>query len=458
MSKKRGVILVLCLLLLVGFVVLFMRKRWLASADSLPLTETVAALKTADQGFYYIHGFVLQDSMDCSALVSKSYVSDRNTQLSLVEINLREYNRGPLSDAAIANVRYLFDALRREQRRFIVRFVYDWDGKNMELEPTRRSLVENHMRQLGNVISENKDIIYTLQGLFVGNWGEMNGTRYVGTEHWQALFQTLASVTDADVFLSVRMPMQWRRCTGTDELVPGTDTARLGLFNDGMMGSENDLGTYGNLRRKEATIEDVWCREDELEFQDQLCRYVPNGGEVVFDTEYNDFEAAVANLAKMHVSYLNRDYDRRALDKWASHTVRDGSVWDGMDGLTYIERHLGCRLVADSARIKYAFFPNELSLSVTMRNVGFSPLYREIHAEAVFAGADGEVSMPLDGDLQTICSGETAELTGKLPLTALKRGDQDIYLRVTDGAGKEISVAVREADALGVPIGRIRAK
>ena len=93
-----------------------------------------------------------------------------------------------------------------------------------------------------------------------------------------------------------------------------------------------------------------------------------------------------------------------------------------------------------------------------MRNVGFSPLYREIKAEAVFVGADGKVAIPLDGDLRTICNGETAELTGTLSLTALKRGDQAVYLRLTDGTGKEVSVAVREADALGVPVGRIRAR
>ena len=458
MSKKRWIVLLACLLLLVGFVVLFMRKRWLASADALPLTETAASLKAADQGFYYIHGFVLKDSMDCPTLVSESYSMDRDTKLSLVDINLREYNRGPLSDEALANARHLFDALRGENRRLIVRFVYDWDGKNMEVEPTRRSLVETHMRQLGGVINENKDIIYTLQGLFVGNWGEMNGTRYIGTEHWRSLFQTLVSVTDDDVFLSVRMPMQWRQCTGTDALVPGTDTARLGLFNDGMMGSESDLGTYGSLRRAEAAIEVVWCREDELEFQDRLCRYVPNGGEVVYDTKYNDFDAAVKTMGRMHVSYLNLDYDRSALDKWAAHKVADGSVWDGTDGLTYIERHLGCRLVADSARLGYSFFPNELSLTVSMRNAGFSPLYREMRAEVVFSGAEGEVAIPLDGDFQTICNGETGELTGKLPLSALKRGDQTVYLRVKDAAGREVPVAVREAGALGVPIGRIRAK
>ena len=458
MGGKRLVFLLLILILFVGTGILFMRKRWLGEALELSLTESAGELRTENQGFYFIHGFVLREEMDCPALIAEKYRSDRDTKLSLVEINLREYNKKPLSEKALANTRLLFDALRTENRHLILRFVYDWDGKNMETEPQRRSLVETHMRQLGPVINENKDIIYTLQGLFVGNWGEMNGTRYTGTEHWQALFQTLAEVTDEDVFLAVRTPMQWRCCTGSDSLVFGTPSARLGLYNDGMMGSASDLGTYGDKRREDARIEDIWCREDELAFQDRLCRFVPNGGEAVYDTAYNDFPAAVETLGRMHVSYLNLDYDRAVLDKWQSFTVRDGSVWDGTDGLSYIGRHLGWRLTAERARFEYAFFRNELTLTVTVRNVGFAPPYRELLAEAVYVGEDGNAVFPLKGSLQTICNGESAELTGTISLSSLKKGNYEVYLRVKDGNGKIQPIAVREADAFGVPIGRIRAR
>ena len=400
----------------------------------------------------------ISDEMDASTLVAESYGWDKDTKLSLLEINLRQYTRQPLSEEALANTRSLFGTLRKEKKRYVVRFLYDLEGKNMENEPTRRCLIETHMRQLGDIVNENKDIIYTLQGLFIGNWGEMNGTRYTDMESLRALSRTLASVTDDDVFLSVRVPMQWRQCTGTERVIPGTLTARLGLFNDGMMGNEYDLGSYAVGRRDDVGIIGKWCRQDELEFQDKLCRYVPNGGEVVYDTEYNDFEAAVVTLAKMHVSYLNLDYDRSVINKWKASKVRDGSVWDGTDGLTYMDRHLGCRFVADKARIDYAFFPNELTVTVPLRNVGFSPLYREVRAEAVFVGTDGTFVLPLDGNLQTICSGEGTELVGKLSLSALKRGDYDVFLRLTDREGKAVAVAVEEASSPEVPIGRIRAK
>ena len=95
---------------------------------------------------------------------------------------------------------------------------------------------------------------------------------------------------------------------------------------------------------------DAWTREDELAFQNDLCRYVPNGGEVIIDNVYNDFDNAVKDLSQMHVSYLNSDYDSTVLNKW-KETIVNGTddVWNGMSGYDYIKRHLGYRYVLDSS-------------------------------------------------------------------------------------------------------------
>ena len=93
-------------------------------------------------------------------------------------------------------------------------------------------------------------------------------------------------------------------------------------------------------------------------WQNLLCRYVPNGGAVIINNPLNDFENAVATLKKMHVSYLNYDYDQEVLDKWSSVIVGKG-VYQGMDGLTYIERHLGYRiLINDVNQIVLITFPS----------------------------------------------------------------------------------------------------
>ena len=94
--------------------------------------------------------------------------------------------------------------------------------------------------------------------------------------------------------------------------------SRLGLYNDGMLGSANDTGTYGDKAAADldTNYSDAWTREDELAFQNDLCLYVPNGGEVIIDNVYNDFDNAVKDLSQMHVSYLNSEYDSTVLNKW----------------------------------------------------------------------------------------------------------------------------------------------
>ena len=64
------------------------------------------------------------------------------------------------------------------------------------------------------------------------------------------------------------------------------------------------------------------------------------GGEVIVDNPYNDWETAMHDLAIMHISYLNEDYDRGVLEKWAAATVEEEGCYQGMDGLSYAERHL----------------------------------------------------------------------------------------------------------------------
>ena len=81
-------------------------------------------------------------------------------------------------------------------------------------EPENLDIILQHMEQVGDVIREYHSCIYTLQGLFIGNWGEMNGTKYTDPDSMRELAARLADVSDASTFLSVRTPAQWRKITG----------------------------------------------------------------------------------------------------------------------------------------------------------------------------------------------------------------------------------------------------
>ena len=110
---------------------------------------------------------------------------------------------------------------------------------------------------------------------------------------------------------------------------------------------------------------------------------MPNGGEVIIENPLNDCENAVDSLATMHVTYLNRMYDQNVLNKWAESVVTKKGSFYGMDGLSYIEQHLGYRLLINNTLLDYDFLLDKLSVAVNLQNVGFAPLYKE--PEACFA-------------------------------------------------------------------------
>ena len=83
----------------------------------------------------------------------------------------------------------------------------------------------------------------------------MNNTTHMGNGEMETLIQKLDNVIDPSIFLSVRTPAQWRTIVSEyrDTKVPhcpqpiflSSLASRLGLYNDGMLGSANDTGTYG---------------------------------------------------------------------------------------------------------------------------------------------------------------------------------------------------------------------
>ena len=290
-----------------------------------------------------------------------------------------------------------------------------------------------------------------IQGLFIGNWGEMNGTRYNAPEDLRCLTEMLMQVTSESTFLSVRTGSQWRNITGlyeVDGLAFG-ELPRIGLYNDGIMGNIGDLGSYSSSDIQDTDPMAYWSREKELEFQSNLCRFVPNGGEVVLDNPLNDFENAVATLKKMHISYLNYDYDKAVLDKWAAVTVEKG-VYQGMDGLTYIQRHLGYRILINDVKTAYHPQHGHMIVDAELKNVGFAPLYEEKNIVLQVLDKNNQVvyTHQFDADIRQLYGGENSgdllELHHEIPISEWPRGEFGVYLAVQDPDTGELLVLANE--------------
>ena len=440
--------------------------HWNLTLDNVKLVESKNLINNPNRGFYRIYGFRIEDeSVNWKQDVDKRIKNDDDATLALIEVNIQAYKDGKITDAGMNNIRELFDALSKQNKQYIVRFLYDWNGENQVYEPKNIRVILDHMKQLKEIMNEYADHIFTLQGLFIGNCGEMNNTQYIDEESLQTLASTLLSVCDNDMYLSVRTPMQWREIAqkedSSDQLVY---TKRLGLFNDGMLGNEFDYGTYGTQSKLEAGVNQKWTREEELDFQDELCRTVPNGGEVIIDNAYNDLDHAIADFNRMHITYLNEDYDRNVLEKWSNSVVHTDDCYDGMDGLSYMKARLGYRFVLRECRMQQDFWKDTLHVELDVSNSGFAPIYKACEACFVFVPQSSEgktYSVNVEQNLPELAGGNETDristIQTTIPLHDLERENYDVYFQLKDQAtGEVIQFAnEQECEAEGYQIGQI---
>lgn len=458
------------IVLLAMFVFLVQRINIRVEIENTQYTESARELNNPNRGFYHLYTFwITEEETDYEELIDRMYYDDTDTALTLVKVCLQNYRRNAISEKGIENIKKLFRALGSLDKQMIVRFIYDDEGRNEEYEPENLDIILGHMKQLEPVFSEHSEQIFIIQGLFIGNWGEMNGTRYNTPQDMGRLAAQLASVTDGSIYLSVRTPAQWRSIIRSDDptqkSLSGNPLAvRLGLFNDGLLGNQSDYGTYKLESNDEIDLLGRWNREEELEFQGELCRHVPNGGEVIVDNPCNDFKNAVEGLAERHVTYINKDYDQAVFKKWEQETVTEEGCFGGMDGYTYIDRHLGYRLLIADTNLEYRKKQRSISVEVFLKNVGFAPLYKEPKIHMVLYNEENGklISKEMSCTVRELAGGEESETLeaayGKIPVHELSKSDYTVYFFMEDtDTGKHILLAnEQDEEENGYRIGTVK--
>lgn len=413
-----------------------------------------------------------------------------DVRLLVVEVNLREFRDVELSPAALDQADAVLTACARGGRALVVRYLYDWDGQAAQTEPADLSLVERHMAQLGPVTSAHADDVLCLQGVFVGDYGETHGTDKTDRASVVELARTLAREMDPAIPLCVRTPAQLRAIVAADPDLTG----RFGLFDDGILGSETDLGTYASASDLEASGGQVdgdgrRGRADELAFQSALCATVPNGGETVAGG-IDDGVEQLSTLAQMRLTYLSRQYDPALLGLWrtrrfsaeayaallaalpAHETIlADARAFDGATLLDFVGAHLGYRLVPCGCELRR---PPSLverlaglargddddgasdasadgdAVVVRVANVGFACAYRDLAATLALvpqgeaAGGDALSLSASDPHVASWQTGDRGELLFPLPAQGLARGNYELRLSLSD--------VTRDGDATGEPI------
>ena len=212
----------------------------------------------------------------------KKFILNDEIGLTLVLADIGAYRDKRIDKQAYLNLEKVITYLRERKKDIILRVAYDHDGNGMEREPSFFRMVLEHAREIARFVSEHYRDIFIYQGLLVGKWGEMHTTRFASEERLRELGATFETELKGKVFMAVRRPVQWRYMRIQPDLRQNITVDGLGLYNDGMFGSETDLGTYDFSFNKAKLWGKPWNRENEILFTEAVSACAPCGGEALF--------------------------------------------------------------------------------------------------------------------------------------------------------------------------------
>ncbi len=316
------------------------------------LRESPGEAAGPGRGWYHVHTVRADPPPEAPPLEQELFpVPDE--KLALVLFDIGAYRARDLSTAALERLERVLAFFKERGQDVILRVTYDTAGQGMEREPDSLEQVLRHMQALGGAVGKSRECVFLLQGIFVGSWGEMHGSKFLASGVMTKLLDAWDQATGGGFYLAVRTPAQWREAAGRTAC-PDLPR-RLALFNDGMFGSDTDLGTYA-----------PGTRQAELNWQREAAAYVPNGGEALSAEEGPvDYQLAVQELAKARICYLNSAYQQEVLAHWRSQRVWGRSGGSGYDA---IGKRLGYRFV-----VREAARAGDV-LEITMENQGFGSL------------------------------------------------------------------------------------
>lgn len=419
-----------------------------------------------DCGWYNIAGYELGDAFSSDALNNLTWDDETSVTTDLVEINLKSYADRDIDETALSQFDYILSQYREKKHSVILRLLYDWDGKSFDTEPRSIGIVYSHLASLAPVINSYKDTVFVCQGILLGDVGEMHGSYLLTEKRMRQIPERMAELIDKDIYLSVRTPAQRRYIVSTMEPLKeaeafrGTLNSRMGLFNDGIFGSEIDLGTYGDTSIKKAKdLNAKGTRAEETDYQNSLCRYVPNGGEAGGYSNYSDMPRAFRELKKIHFSYMNRGYSEEVINKWKNTVFSVPGTGISTDGYTAVGLFLGYRPEVTSVKSALdGFLLVDEVISIRLVNRGFAPIYRPATATLTLTGPDGATqSLTESIDLKTFAKDGAVTLRFTMKNSSLQSGISQLRLSVTsDLSGRPILLANSGADASGLGLGTLQ--
>lgn len=355
--------------------------------------------------------------------------------LVLVLYNLKNYRTKALSNAILQGFEEDMQVLRNKGFKCVLRFAYS--EKQSDTNDAGKDRVLAHINQLKPHLAANSDVIYALEAGFVGVWGEWYYSKYFGnkTQHMNedriAVIDALLDACPTDRFLLVRYPMIKTEYLSSKGISTSALTstegfsnivkARIGCHNDAFLNTYGDNGTYASDDKSDDPNVRAYIASETL--------YVPNGGET--NVEEDDVAASVydraeTQMSEYHWSFCGESYAVEVTNRWHENGIFDN-----------LNRKMGYRYQLTTATLPESANPGgKARFQISIKNVGYAPLYNYRRACIVLKNSNHTYSIPLSSDPRRwLPNGEVTNIDENLTIPSnVATGTYQLYLHMPDTA------------------------
>jgi hypothetical protein len=313
-----------------------------------------------ERGFYAMYETYASAYQSLSASELKNLRTQSAVSLLMREWYLDSFVNTDLTQGFLDKIAADFSVIRQAGMKAVLRFAYT-SNSSKPYGDASKARVLGHIAQLKPILFANSDVIAVLQAGFIGAWGEWYYTDYFGdngtisASQWtdrQDVVSALLDALDLQRPVQLRTPAFKQHFYGTAALTSaeafsGAAKARVGHHNDCFLADATDMGTYANVAADKA-----YLAAENL--------YVPQGGETCATSTYSVWSNAAQDMAKLHWSFLNQDYQPEVLASWGTN-------------VDIAKRKLGYRLSLDSGSYSaIAKTGGQFEASLSIRNDGYA--------------------------------------------------------------------------------------
>lgn len=434
MKNKKMIFIIPILVILLASILLV---KGSASYDNtldlitnINYNESLLELNNPERGFYEPIGINMQ--------ISNNKTLNPKNNLVHLRVGIGAFSSKVNGEKDLAFTDDMLNALdttlkniKKNGGSVIIRFAYDNFNGTKDLEPTL-DMILTHIKQLKKLFNDNVDVIAYVELGFFGPWGEMHSSKICTKENVSIALDTMLDSVPQNITIGVRTPAYYAAWTHLDqnklnEIITEKDDKayRVGLYNDGYLGSESDLGTFKN-------------RDVEVSWLNNQAKHTFYGGEVVANYAVNTPLNTIDYISKegflTHTTYLNLRWNNTVIDSWKNSIYNgEDELYKGLSAFAFINNHLGYRFVLRKSMLTTNVEKSShLQGKLNIENVGFANLINEKKVTIILKKGEEITEIKTNLDPTTWESNKVSEVDFNISLPKdISLGKWDVYLRIS---------------------------